>query len=185
MAASRSDVRCSTGTRPPSEATAHASSIAARRSARAARRRASAAATSACTGARSAMLRRLPAGVRRPARATTSSSAPRAIPRLTAPIASASRPNTGNAYSRPPAVGLSTTIDASRSAGTKTSLISMSWLPVPRRPIASQVSWISTSSACASMSRGTGGSSPSTRQPPISQSQCVQPLANGQRPLTR
>ena len=99
-------------------------------------------------------------------------------------MASASSPKTGNAYRRPRAVGRSTTSDADRSAGTNTSRISMSWLPVPRRPIASHVSWISTSSAWASIKRGTGGSSPSTKQPPISQSEWVQPLANGQRPET-
>ena len=57
----------------------------------------------------------------------------------------------------------------------------MSWLPVARRPITCQVSWIVNASAGASISR----MPPSTTQPPISQSACSQPLANGQRPLTR
>ena len=69
----------------------------------------------------------------------------------------------------------------------------MSWLPVPRSPETCQVSWIRTWSAGASISLTSGippGSvrvpdSSRTTQPPISQSQCSQPLANGQRPLTR
>ena len=66
----------------------------------------------------------------------------------------------------------------------------MSWLPVARSPITCQVSWIVNASAGASTSTsgiplGSSHAAVSTTQPPISQSACRQPLANGQRPLTR
>ena len=83
--------------------------------------------------------------------------------------------------------------ESDRDAGTKTSSTAMSWLPVPRRPETVQVSMMRASVAGNSMSRESGmplGSRrgapfSTTTLPPISQAQCSQPLANGQRPVTR
>ena len=108
-------------------------------------------------------------------------------------MASASRPNSGNAYSGPVWTGGSVNTDALSSDGTCTPASSMSWLPVARSPTTCHVSWIVNVCAGASTSRTSGiplGSvrtvpPSSTTQPPISQSACRQPLANGQRPLTR
>ena len=65
--------------------------------------------------------------------------------------------------------------------------------PVARSPITCQVSWIVNAWLGASTKWTSGiplGSirglpASSTTQPPISQSACRQPLANGQRPLTQ
>ena len=108
-------------------------------------------------------------------------------------MASASRPNIGNAYSVPGSRGASASTEADRAAGTSRSSTTMSWLPVPRSPAVSQVSIRSTAAAGNSTSRTSGrplgrfrvSPSSSTTQPPMSQSQWSMPLVNGHRPLTR
>ena len=62
-------------------------------------------------------------------------------------MASASSPNSGNAYSGPVCTGASVSTEALCSAGTCTPSSSMSWLPVPCRPITCHVSWIVNSLA--------------------------------------
>ena len=124
-------------------------------------------------------MRRLACGTFPPASSISSSIAAAAMPSATAQIASASSPNTGNAYSGPSWRGRSLSSEAERSAGTLTPDARMSWLPVPRSPDTDQVSITSTSAAPNSISRTSGAPlssrrtpSPSaTRQPPISQSQ--------------
>jgi len=107
--------------------------------------------------------------------------------------------NTGTWYSGPgftalPGVGppLVSATASVRCSGTNCSFTSTSLLPVPRNPETFQVSMISASEAGKSIMRASGaplGSSrglPSSRmtQPPMSQAQCWQPLAKGQRPET-
>lgn len=76
-----------------------------------------------------------------------------------------------------------------RSAGTNTSSTTKSWLPVPRRPLVSQVSMMRISDTWNSMQRTSGAplgkTSPLTSVPPMHQVECWQPLANAQRPLAR
>ena len=132
------------------------------------------------------------AGTLPPASATRSSTAPRAMPRPTAPMASASNPNAGKAYSGPGSRAVSEIKDTVRPSGTTSSATSKSLLPVPRSPAADQVSRTVVWRAGISARRTSGvpaavrrTSSPSwTRQPPMSQSLCAEPLANGQRPVT-
>ena len=142
VAARRRPARHRSSTLPEATARSHASPIDSSSSARAARTAASARATSACTVARSASVRRPPAGTLPPAIATRSSSAPRPIPRQTDEMASASSPNSGNAYSGPVWTGGSVNTDALSSDGTCTPASSMSWLPVARSPMTCHVSWI-------------------------------------------
>jgi hypothetical protein len=82
--------------------------------------------------------------------------------------------------------------DAVHAAGTSTSSIAMSLLPVPRSPDTCHVSITSTSAAVTSASLMSGRPSAtmrgppssSTRQPPITVWQWSTPLAKGQRPVT-
>ena len=81
---------------------------------------------------------------------------------------------------------------ASRSAGTGTLDRLRWWLPVPHRPIASQVSSITADRAGTNANRQSGAPQASVRGRPASvtstptwsQVACGQPLLNGQRPDT-
>ena len=84
-----------------------------------------------------------------------SSSAPWAIPTATPARLSAEYDSSGTRCSGP-SMHASPSRTKDRSAGTKTSLTTKSWLPVPARPDTDQVSLISTSEGGRTIIR-TGG----------------------------
>ncbi|CKR69238.1 Uncharacterised protein [Mycobacterium tuberculosis] len=116
-----------------------------------------------------------------PASSTRSSIAARALPNAAAPIDNAKNPNTGKRYSGRSTIGPSNT-ENTRSAGTKTSSATQSWLPVPRKPNVCQVSRTCSSSLFSATTDGTCRSS--TKQPANMMSAWLIPLQNGQRPDT-
>ena len=107
--------------------------------------------------------------------------AARALPSAAAAIDSAKNPKTGKRYSGRSSTGPSKS-ENTRSAGTKASSATASWLPVPRRPSVCHVSSTSRSSLRSATTTGTGRSS--TRQPANMRSAWVMPLQNAQRPET-
>ena len=106
---------------------------------------------------RSAMVRRDPWLTLPAASSTRSVIAPRALPSAAAAIESAKKPKIGKRYSGSSTMRRPSSSDRVRRDGTNTPSATVSWLPVPRRPLVCQVSRISSSSTGIATTRRAGG----------------------------
>ncbi|MDT7655759.1 MAG: hypothetical protein QOF38_474 [Pseudonocardiales bacterium] len=101
---------------------------------------------------------------------------------------SAKNPNTGNRYSGSAPAGGPSSTDRMRCSGTKTSVATLSWLPVPRSPEVCQVSRTRSSAVGIASTRRVGccadAAGGASTQPANSQSECEIALQNGHWPDT-